>query len=115
MSGQYKTSGEILTVVKGFEKCTTDKAGFKHVSHLTVAAYYLCHSTADETFQKMRLGLLRFLNHHAIDIARYDEQLTQRWIRQIQSFIEQMDSNRSLVETVNAVVERFGTTQLPRE
>ena len=66
MGIHYQTAQEIEAVVAGFENCTTANEQFTHLSHLTVAAYYLCTSTPDETFEKMRFGLLRFLDHHGV-------------------------------------------------
>jgi hypothetical protein len=115
MANHYQTEKEIAAVVEGFEQCTTTKDGFTHISHLTVATYYLCHSTPDEAFQEMRSGLLRFLDHHGIGRAKYKERLTWAWIKQIQSLLEQMDSGSSLVAITNAVVERLGESRIVLE
>ena len=115
MANHYQTEKEIAAVVGGFEQCTTGKDGFTHISHLTVATYYLCHSTPDEAFQKMRSGLLRFLDHHSVGRAKYKDGLTWAWIKQIQSVIEQMDSGSSLVAITNAVVERLGESRIVLE
>lgn len=112
MADYFQTEQEIAEVVEGFEQCTTGKDGFSHIRHLTVAAYYLSNSTPDEAFQKMRFGLLRFLDHHGVGRKHYKEQLTWAWIKQIQSVIEQMDSGSSLVATTNAVVQRLGESRI---
>jgi hypothetical protein len=112
MADYFQTEQEIAEVVEGFEQCTTGKDGFSHIRHLTVAAYYLSNSTSDEAFQKMRFGLLRFLDHHGVGREHYKEQLTWAWIKQIQSVIEQMDSGSSLVATTNAVVQRLGESRI---
>jgi hypothetical protein len=113
MMDHYKTEQEIAAIVVGFEQCTTGKDEFSHLSHLTVAVYYLRDSTPEQAFQKMRDGLHRFLNHHGVGRAHYKEQLTYRWITLIQSVIEQMDPDLSLPEVTNAVLERLGDTRLP--
>ena len=112
MADHYASEQEIDAVVAGFENCTTSKDEFTHLSHLTVAAYYLCNSTPDETFEKMRFGLLRFLEHHGVDRAKYNDRVTWAWIKQIQSVIEQMDAESSLVAITNAVLERLGESRL---
>jgi hypothetical protein len=112
MSGYFQTEQEIAAVVEGFEQCTTGKDGFSHRRHLTVAAYYLCNSTPDEAFQKMRFGLLRFLDHHGVGREHYKDRLTWAWIKQIQSVIEQMDPGSSLVAITNSVVERLGESRI---
>lgn len=111
----YKTDQEIEAVVTGFEQYTTAKEEFTHLSHLTVAVYYLRCSTSDEAFQKMRSGLFRFLDHHGVGRAKYNEQLTLNWITLIQTVIEQMDPDLSLPAVTNAVLERLGDSRLPQE
>ena len=108
MGDRYQTDEEIATVVAGFEQCTTGKTEFTHLSHLTVAAYYLRSSSPDETFQKMRFGLQRFLDHHCVDRAKYSDPVTWAWIEQIQSVIEQMDDDASMAAVTNRVLERLG-------
>ena len=60
-------------MVSGFEQCTTAKDDFTHLSHLTVAVYYLRSLSIDEAVVKMRAGLFHFLGHHGIDRAKYNE------------------------------------------
>ena len=115
MSDHYQTVQEIAAVVAGFENCTTSKEGFTHLSHLTVAAYYLCRSTPDEAFEKMRIGLLRFLDHHGVGRPKYDDGLTRAWIKQIQNVIEQMDGDSSLVMITNKVLARLADTRIARD
>ncbi len=115
MNSHFQTEQEIGAVVAGFEQCTTGKNDFTHLSHLTVAVYYLRNFTPDQTFQKMRSGLFRFLDHHGVDRAKYDEQLTLRWIALVQKVIEQLDPQLSLVTTTNTVLERLGDSRIARE
>ena len=81
MAGYYKDVREIEAVVNGFESCTTAKDDFSHRSHLTVAAYYLHGSNELDATQRMRAGLLRFLDHHGVGRAKFHETLTIFWIR----------------------------------
>ena len=114
MGNHYQTAQEIEAVVAGFENCTTAKEKFTHLSHLTVAAFYLRTSTPHETFAKMRFGLLRFLDHHGVGPAKYSDRVTWAWIEQIRNVIEQMD-NASLVSITNAVLEKLGRYRLTVE
>jgi hypothetical protein len=111
----YQTEQEIEAVVAGFEQCTTGKDEFTHLSHLTVAVYYLRHSSPEEAFQKMRFALLRFLDHHGVGRTKYKEQLTRSWITLVQSVIEKMGPDLSLLATTNAVLERLGDFRIPFE
>jgi hypothetical protein len=112
MTEHYQTEQEIAAVVAGFEECTTGKEEFTHLSHLTVATYYLRDSTPDEAFEKMRNGLFRFLDHYAIDRGKYNEQLTRKWLTLIQDVIAQTNSDASLVEVANIVLERLGDSRM---
>lgn len=115
MKDYYQTEDEIAAVVSGFENCTTSKEGFTHVSHLIVACFYLCHSTPDETFAKMRFGLLRFLDHHGVGLAKYDDRLTRTWIERIKAVIEELENDTSLVEATNTVLERLSNARVAPE
>jgi hypothetical protein len=113
MTEHYQTEHQIAAVVVGFEDCTTGKEDFTHLSHLTIATYYLRGSTADEAFEKMRSGLFRFLDHHAIARGKYDEQVTRRWLTLVQDVIAEMNSHEaSLVEITNTVLERLGDSRI---
>lgn len=115
MAGQYQTEREIEAVVAGFEQLTTRKDEFTHLSHLTVAVYYLRNSTPDQAFQKMRDGLFRFLDHHGVGRGKYNEQLTRSWINLIQGLLEQMVPDVSLVETTNVMLDRLGESRIAIE
>jgi hypothetical protein len=114
MADYFKTEQEIETVVSGFENCTTSKEGFTHVSHLTVATYYLINSTPEESFEKMRSGLRRFLKHHGVNSAKYSDRVTWAWIEQIRQ-VCRTNQESSLVETVNRVIARLGHSRMPIE
>ena len=61
----------------------------------------------------MRSGLCRFLDHHGVGRAKYAEQLTLSWLTLIESVINQMDPNLSLLSITNAVLERLGDSRIP--
>ena len=106
----YKTQKEIEAVVSGFEECMTAKDGFKHASHLTVAVYYLRQLDKEAAVARMRAGLFRFLDHHGIDRAKYDEELTRKWFDLVESLM-QTKPDDSLVAITNDVIERLGNSQ----
>jgi hypothetical protein len=112
MKDHYQTEKEIDAVVAGFEQCTTGKDEFTHLSHLTVAVYYLHHSTPDEAFQKMSAGLFRFLDHHGVGRTKYSEQLTRSWIALVQGVIEQLDPKLPLPAITNTVLARLGDSRI---
>ena len=106
----YKKQKEIEAVVRGFEECTTAKDGFKHASHLTVAVCYLRQLDKEAAVAKMRAGLFRFLDHHGIDRAKYDEDLTRKWFDLVESLM-QTKPDDSLVAITNDVIEKLSDSQ----
>lgn len=112
MAGYYKEVREIEAVIKGFESCTTAKDDFTHRSHLTVAAYYLHGSNQPNATQRMRAGLLRFLDHHGVGRAKFHETLTIFWIRTVWAFVERLTQDLSLLEMTNEVIESLGDSRL---
>jgi hypothetical protein len=115
MRNHYRNEQEIDAVVAGFEGCTTGKVEFTHLSHLTVAVYYLRNSSPDEAFEKMRSGLIRFLDHHGVGRVKYRDHLTRAWITLTQSVIEEVDPDLSLLAVTNIVLERLGDHRIPIE
>ena len=107
MKSLYQTEAEIEAVVRGLESCTTAKDDFPHQKHLVVAVCYLRNATAEEAFEKMRSSLLRFLDHHGIGREKYKEELTRAWIYLVQSELEKLDPNLSLVTVTNTVIKRL--------
>ena len=112
MAGYYKDVREIEAVVSGFEACTTAKDAFTHVSHLTVATYYLSNSTGQEATQRMREGLLRFLDHHGVGRAKFHETLTVFWLRTVRDLLERLDPKLSLLEVTNSVITSLANSRL---
>ena len=115
MTRPYKQMSEIEDVVKGFESCTTAKDDFSHASHLTVAVFYLYDLSEREATEKMRAGLLRFLNHHGVGPAKFHETLTVFWIKLVRAFLLELDPKTSLLELTNRSLERFSNSRLVLE
>ena len=115
MGEHYQTAEEIEAVVSGFENCTTSKEEFTHLSHLTVATYYICNSTAEESFEKMRSGLLRFLKHHGVNTGKYSDRVTRAWLEQVHQVCELTNQESSLVVIVNKVIADLGAARISIE
>jgi len=115
MGEHYQTAEEIEAVVSGFENCTTSKEEFTHLSHLTVATYYICNSTAEESFEKMRSGLLRFLKHHGVNTGKYSDRVTRAWLEQVHQVCELTNQESSLVVIVNKVIADLSTARISIE
>jgi hypothetical protein len=112
MDEYYKDEREIEAVINGFESCVTTKEEFSHRSHLTVATYYLHYFNQTEATERMRAGLLKFLDHHGVGRAKFHETLTVFWIRTVFSFLKRLDKDVSLLNKTNSIVEELGNSRL---
>ena len=101
----YKSETEIENVVGAFEACTFGKDEFKHRHHLTVAVWYVQHLGKEAALERMRAGLIRFLDHHQVDRKKYKESVTVFWIELIADKLDQLGAEMSLVEKCNRVVD----------
>ena len=101
---QYQSEDEIENVVRGFETCETGADDFHHSQHLAVAVWYLHTMDRDAALDRMRAGLLRFLNRYEGDTSKYSETITVFYIDKIVEKLSLMGSEVSLVEKCNAVL-----------
>ena len=111
MVNHYKTEAEIEAVVRGFESCSTAKSEFTHVSHLTVAVWYLRRSSVEPATEQMRASLFRFIDHYGIE-GKYHETLTVFWMRVVRRQLDDLDPKLTLLEAANAVVETLSDSRL---
>ena len=100
----YSSELEIENVVRGFETCETDKSEFKHREHLTVAVVYLQTLDTKAAVERMRTGLLRFVEHHGVPREKYSERVTVFWIELIAEKLSELPPNASLVDQCNYVI-----------
>lgn len=112
MNKYYEQYSEIEAVVKGFESCSTPKDDFTHLKHLTVAVFYLYDSNEREATDRMRAGLLRFLNHHGVGEAKFHLTLTVFWIKILRTFVLQLPPKTSLLEMTNLSLEHFSNSRV---
>ena len=110
MSRLYESEPQIEQIVHGFETCATPAADFHHREHLTVAVWYLQTLSPRETVATMRVALLRFLDHHGVDRAKYSEDVTVFWVDTVARHLEGISADASLVDKCNQVVESFCST-----
>jgi hypothetical protein len=101
---RYQSEGEIENVVRGFETCETGADDFNHPEHLVVAVWYLHTLDRDAALDRMRSGLLRFLDHHEGNTSKYSETITVFWIDKIAEKLNQIGPEISIVEKCNAVL-----------
>jgi hypothetical protein len=101
----YQSEAEIETVVRGFESCETGADDFKHRDHLVVAIWYLQTMDKETALDRMRDGLLRFLDHHIGDTTKYSEEITSFWIERVAHKLDELGAETPFVEKCNRIVE----------
>lgn len=101
---RYQSEAEIQNVVRGFEACETGADDFKHSDHLVVAVSYLHAMDREAALERMRAGLLRFLEHHAGDTGKYSEEITVFWIDKLDQKLNELGPDVSLLEKCNAIL-----------
>lgn len=102
----YGSESEIEAVVRGFETCETGKTAFKHPQHLTVAVWYLQTLDTAAAVERMRTGLLRFLDHHGVPREKYSEEVTVFWIELIAEKLAEPGAGVSLVKKCNYILSQ---------
>ena len=106
----YDSEQEIERLVRDFESCVIAKTDFHHREHLTVAVWYLQTLSRGEAVDRMRAGLLRFIEHHGVDPKKYSEEVTVFWVDAVASRLEGMGSETQLLEKVNQIILSFSST-----
>jgi len=101
---RYESDDEIENMVRAFEACETGADDFHHTEHLAVAVWYLHTMDRDAALDRMRAGLLRFLDHHEGSTSKYSETVTVFYIDKIIEKLNEMGSEVSLVEKCNTVL-----------
>jgi hypothetical protein len=108
----YRSDDEIRLLAEGFETCSLPDEDFDHRAHLAVAIWYLSNMTVEQAAERMREGLLRFLAHYGVDPQKYNETITQFWVRRLDKLLSETDSNLTLAERANQTIERAGDSKL---
>ena len=124
MSVHYQKIDQIEEVVQGFESCKTGKEEFTHACHLTVALWYVTHHSFEQAIARMRAGLYRFIDHHQVPAGKYNETITQFWLKVVEAYVvkqtgssliltgDQSAANEQLVFLANGLVEAKGNARL---
>jgi hypothetical protein len=108
----FQSDDEIRTLAASFENCSLPDDDFDHRAHLAVAVWYLSSMTPEEAADRMRAGLLRFLAHYKVDPQKYNETITQFWVRRLDKLLSQTDPTLPLFARANQAIERAGSSQV---
>jgi hypothetical protein len=101
---RYESEDGIQNVVRAFEACETGADDFRHPEHLAVAVWYLHTMDRDAALDRMRTGLLKFLDHHEGDTSKYSETITAFYIDKIAETLNELGPKVSIVEKCNTVL-----------
>lgn len=100
----YSSESEIEQIIRGFETCEIDKTAFKHREHLTVAVWYLQTLDPRHAVERMRAGLLRFIDHHGVPREKYSEDVTVYWVGLIAEKLAELKPDTSLLDQCNYIL-----------
>jgi len=106
----FRTTDEILALVRGFDDCTLPREEWTHAAHLTVALWHLLQFDWMESVIRVRGGIKRYNAAHGIvttPTRGYNETMTRFWLRHVRTFLEDgRNEARALVSLANELVER---------
>jgi hypothetical protein len=101
----FRTTGEILALVRRFEDCTLPREEWTHAAHLTVALWHLLQFDWPEASAHVRARIKRYNAAHGIlttPTGGYHETLTLFWLRTVRRFLEaERNEARALVHLAN--------------
>ena len=92
---QHELSREDRDFKLAFEACTVTPSRFNHEAHVRLAYIYLVEYDVESAVQRMRDGLLNFLQHHGIPLSKFHETLTRAWVLAVRHFMNRSTSSSS--------------------
>ena len=102
---KFRTTGEVLSLLRRFDDCTLPRDEWTHAAHLTVALWHLLEYDWAEAVTRVRRGIQRYNAAHGIrttPTGGYHETLTLFWMRRVRAFLEEgRNEARSLVALAN--------------
>lgn len=108
----FRSTEEILALVRAFDDCTLPRERWTHAAHLTVALWHLLQYEWPEAVARVRSGIQRYNAAHGIrttPTGGYHETLTLFWMRRVRAFVEEgRNEARSLVALANDLASSAG-------
>lgn len=115
---KFRSTGEVLSLLRRFEDCTLPRDEWTHAAHLTVALWHLLEYDWEEAVSRVRRGILRYNAAHGVrttPTGGYHETLTLFWMRRVRAFLEDgRNEARSLVALANDLADALDS-RLPFE
>jgi hypothetical protein len=114
----YRTSVEILRLVREFEACTLARARWTHHAHLLVALWYLMRHGEEEATRLIRDRIKRYNRAKGIETTPtggYHETITLFYIRVIRRFLSAANPDCTLASLADSLLDSCGDKNLPLE
>jgi hypothetical protein len=117
-SAPYRTSAEVLRLVREFEACTLPRGEWTHHAHLVVALWYLMRYEKAKATRLIRGGIRRYNESNGVKQTKtggYHETITLFYIRIIGKFLSNASPDCTLLMLVNSLINVCGDKNLPLE
>lgn len=101
----FASDAEVQALVEAFESAAIAPSQFVHAAHLAVALKYLAESPLAEATDRMRSSLLRFTEHHGVNV--YHETITTFWMKLLDHLARNHYDDLPLWRRINLIVERW--------
>ncbi|MEO1575531.1 MAG: hypothetical protein AAFU65_11295 [Pseudomonadota bacterium] len=88
--------------VRRFESGEVAPEAFDHRAHLRLAYGYLCGSSAERAYPKMRASILSLLDRNGIGRTKYHETVTVAWLQAVHYFMRKAGEVASFDELLEA-------------
>jgi hypothetical protein len=114
----YRSSEEVLRLVRGFEACTLPRAEWTHQAHLVVALWYLVRHEERAATRLIRDGIRRYNKACGIEQTKtggYHETITLFYIRVIRKFLSAANPDCTLKMLANSLINLCGDKNMPLE
>jgi hypothetical protein len=114
----YRSSEEILKLVREFESCSLPRAEWTHHAHLVVALWYLVRHEEAVATRLVRDGIRRYNKARGIKQTKtggYHETITLFYIRVIRKFLSAANPDCTLMTLANSLINVCGDKNLPLE
>jgi hypothetical protein len=83
---EHLSSSADLLFVRQFESCEL-LPPFSHRDHVRLAYVYLTECDVATSHPVLKQALLRYLQHHGVDLSKYHETLTRAWLMVVRHFM----------------------------
>ena len=112
----YRTSAEVLRLVREFEACTLPRAEWTHHAHLTMGLWYLLRHDEAAATLLIRARIKRYNRAWGVETTPtggYHETITLFYVRVIGGFLARAGRDCTLAALANRLVTECGDRGLP--